>query len=136
MLPGVCTYGNPSGSASGTERVATYTGKPGDELFCEEHRLSMPFVALEWQDEGRFCGAALHTLASPASHANKPDQWWSLGLVGRDQSTELSLLSGPCSINGKRGVVKANQGKFFRYTDTHLTAVSYTHLTLPTTPYV
>ncbi len=121
MLPGVCYYGNPSGSRSGAERVATYTSAPGDELFCEEHRLSMPFVALEWEEAGQFCGAALHTLASPASHANKADQWWSLGLVGQDQYTELSLLSGPCSINGQRGYVKANQRAFFPYTDTHLT---------------
>ena len=28
MLPGVCYHGNPSGSASGAERVAIYTGKP------------------------------------------------------------------------------------------------------------
>lgn len=124
MLPGVCIYGNPSGSRSGAERVATYTGRPGDELLCEEHRVSMPFVALEWQDGPRFSGAALHTLASPASHANKADQWWSLGLTGHDQFTELCLLSGPCSINGKRGVVKANQGKFFPYTDTYLNVPS------------
>jgi hypothetical protein len=121
MLPGVCYHGNPSGTASGAERVATYTGRPGDELFCEEHRLTMPFVAVEWQEQQRLCGAALHTLPSLASHANKTDQWWSLGLVGRDQSTELSLLSGPCSINGRRGTVKANQRKLFPYTDTHLT---------------
>lgn len=121
MMPGFCTYGNPAGSTSGPERVATYTGKPGEELFCEEHRLSMPFVALEWEGEAQSCGAALHTLASLVSHANKADQWWSAGLVTHERSTELSLLSGPCSINGRRGYVKANQGKFYPYTDTHLT---------------
>ena len=121
MLPGVCYHGNPSGSASGPERVAIYTGRPGEELFCEEHRLPMPFVSVEWDAEQRLCGAALSTLPSMAPHANKVDQWWSLGLVERDQATELSLLSGPCSMNGRRGFVKANQGKLFPYTDTHLT---------------
>ncbi len=121
MLPGVCYYGNPSGSRSGAQKVAVYNGKPGDELFCEEHRLTMPFVALEWEDGQRFCGAALHTLPSFAPHANKADQWWSIGLVGRETSSELSLLSGACSINGRRGYVKANQNKLFPYTNTSLT---------------
>jgi hypothetical protein len=121
VLPGVCYHGNPSGSLSGAERVAVYTGRSGEELLCEEHRLPMPFVSVEWKKEQRSCGAALHTLPSLASHAGKADQWWSLGLIARDRSTELSLLSGPCSMNGRRGFVKANQGKLFPYTDTHLT---------------
>ena len=40
----------------------------------------MPFVSVEWEAKERLCGAALHTLPSMASHANKADQWWSLGL--------------------------------------------------------
>ena len=121
MLPGGCYHGNPSGNATRPGSVAAYEGRPGDELFCEEHRLPMPFVSVEWPDEKRMCGTALHTLPSMASHANKADQWWSLGLVARDGATELSLLSGPCSMNGQRGFVKANQRKLFPYTDTHLT---------------
>ena len=120
MLPGVCYHGNPSGSLSGAERVASYAGKADDELFCEEHRLTMPFVALEWEGEQQTGGAALHTLPSLAPHANRADQWWSLGLAARDRCTELALLSGPCSINGRRSFVKANQRKFFPYNDTYL----------------
>jgi hypothetical protein len=121
VLSGVCYHGNPSGNATRPGSVAAYEGRPGDELFCEEHRLPMPFVSVEWPDDNRLCGAALHTLPSMASHANKADQWWSLGLVTLDRATELSLLSGPCSMNGQRGFVKANQTKLFPYTDTHLT---------------
>ncbi len=121
VLPGFCYYGNPSGARSGSERVAIYTGKPGEELFCEEHRLAMPFAALEWENDNRYCGAALHMLPSLAPYANKSDQWWSAGVEGHDTFSEVAMLSGPCSINGRRGHVKANQRKFFPYSDTYLT---------------
>lgn len=118
LMPGFCCFGNPSGSA---DRVAKFSGGPSEELFCEEHRLSMPFICLEWKDEQRFSGAALHTLPSLAPYANVADQWWSVGVTSREQTTELALLSGPCSLNGLRGFVKANQGKWFPYPDAHLT---------------
>ena len=121
MMPGFCIYGNPSGSA---DRVAKYAGKPGEELFCEEHRLSMPFISLEWEKGQQCAGAALHTLPSLAPYAHKADLWWSTGVAGYESSTELSLLSGPCSLNGKRGFVKASQRKNLPYTDTYLTIPS------------
>jgi len=118
MMPAFCYYGNPSG---GADRVAKFSGKPGEELFCEEHRLAMPFVSLEWASGNQFRGAALHTLPSLAPFARQVDQWWSAGVIAREQFTELSLLSGPCSLNGQRGFVKANQTKWFPYADTFLT---------------
>jgi hypothetical protein len=48
FLPGICYYGNPAGTTTGPENVAQYSGKPDQELFCEEHRFPMPFVFLEW----------------------------------------------------------------------------------------
>jgi hypothetical protein len=118
LMPGFCYFGNPSGSA---DRVAKFSGGPSEELFCEEHRLAMPFICLEWKTEQRSGGAALHTLPSLASHANKIDQWWSVGATARGQTTELALLSGSCSLNGQRGRVKANQRKWFPYPDAYLT---------------
>jgi hypothetical protein len=121
MMPGFCIYGNPSGNA---DRVAQYAGKPGEEVFCEEHRLSMPFISLEWEKWQQCAGAALHMLPSLAPYAHKADLWWSAGVTGHKNSTELALLSGPCSLNGQRGFVKANQRKWFAYTDTYLTIPS------------
>ena len=118
LLPGICYYGNPSGQPS---RVAKFDGQPGQELLCEEHRYSMPFASLEWESNDRFVGAALHTLPSLVSHANVRDQWWSLGVIGRNDAVELALLSGPCAINGRRGDVKANQRRLLKYTDTWMT---------------
>ena len=118
LLPGICYYGNPSGQPP---RVAEFDGQPGQELLCEEHRYSMPFASLEWDGNDRFAGAAMHSLPSLVPHANVRDQWWSLGAIGHDDATELTLLSGPCAINGQRGCVKANQRRLLKYADTWMT---------------
>lgn len=118
LMPGFCYHGNPSGSA---DRVAKYAGRPGEELYCEEHRLPMPFLALEWEAEAGVLGASLHTLPSLAPYANKADLWWSAGVSAGEHWTELALLSGPCSLNGQRGYVKAYQTRWLPYPDTYLT---------------
>ncbi|MCP4639665.1 MAG: hypothetical protein GY851_04500, partial [bacterium] len=110
VMPAILYHGNPSGAKSG--RVPVYTGTPGEEAVYEEHRFPMPFVSFEWPDGDAFRGAALHSLPSPAPYANAKDQWWSMGLIARDDGTEFTLLSGPCASNGKRSVVKAVQPGF------------------------
>ncbi len=114
FMPGICYYGNPSGKHP---RVPKFDGKPDQELLCEEHRFAMPFTSLEWEKEKLYYGAALHSMPSLTPFANVPDQWWSLGAIGREHTTELILLSGPCSINGQRGFVKANQTRMLKYSD-------------------
>lgn len=121
FMPGICYFGNPAGTTTGPGNVAQYSGQPGQELFCEEHRFPMPFVSLEWQQEQAWCGAALHTIPSMLNHGCQTDQWWSLGLVNRPDGVELAALSGPVSINGKRGFVKANQGRLLDYGDAWIT---------------
>ncbi len=118
FLPGICYYGNPSGNSTRFGHVAGFNGEPGEELLCEEHRFPMPYASLEWKTGERLFGAALHTLPSMAPHANIRDQWWSMGVIGRDKAAELTLLSGPCAFNGQRNFVKANQQKLFEYPDT------------------
>ncbi len=121
LLPGICYYGNPAGTKTGPGNVAQYSGKPDQELYCEEHRFPMPFVALEWPQDQGWRAAALHSLPSPVPYGCQADQWWSLGLVNHPTGVELSVLSGPLSINGQRGFVKANQGRMLSYGDAWLT---------------
>lgn len=118
LLPGVLYHGNPSGAASG--RVPVYTGAAGEECLFEEHRFPMPFASFEWPSDGALLGAALHTLPCPAPYGNVRDQWWSMGVIARGESTELALLSGPCASNGQRSVIKAVQPGFVPYPDAWL----------------
>ncbi|MEA3226861.1 MAG: hypothetical protein U9Q07_13000, partial [Planctomycetota bacterium] len=118
VLPGILYHGNPSGAKSG--RVPVYSGKPGEEAVFEEHRFPMPYASLEWSADGGLLGAALHSLPSPVPYGNLEDQWWSLGLIAKDQGTEMVLMSGPCASNGKRSVIKASQRGFVPYDNTYI----------------
>ena len=118
VLPGILYHGNPSGARSG--RVPVYSGEPGQEAIYEEHRFPMPYASLEWSAKGGVKGAALHSQPSPVPFGNRPDQWWSLGLIAKEQGTELVLLSGPCASNGKRSVVKALQRSFVTYDNAYI----------------
>jgi hypothetical protein len=117
LLPGICYYGNPSGSRTGAGAVAVHMGKPGEESIFEEHRYAAPLASIEWSENQAWRGAAMHTVPSLLADANRPDQWWSLGLVSHENDCELIALSGPCAANGKHSVVKALQGKFVDYPD-------------------
>lgn len=121
LLPGILYYGNPSGARTGFGAVPVHRGVPGEESIFEEHRYAAPFVCVEWQTGTQWHSAAIHTLPSPVPGANRRDQWWSLGLVAREDGTELVALSGPCAANGRRSVVKALQRKFMEYNDAWMT---------------
>ncbi|MHC4625671.1 MAG: hypothetical protein ACYTDV_01705, partial [Planctomycetota bacterium] len=118
VLPGILYHGNPSGARSG--RVPVYSGKPGEEAIYEEHRFPMPYASLDWSAGGRLCGAAMHSLPSPVPFGNLEDQWWSLGLIAKEQGTEMVLLSGPCASNGRRSVIKASQRGFVPYDSAYM----------------
>jgi hypothetical protein len=120
IMPGVLYNGNPAGAKTGFGLVPVYKGAEGDELIVEEHRFPMPFVSIEWSCRREDLGAAVHSLPSLAPFAEKQDQWWSMGVVKLSGKTEVQLLSGPCSMNGTRSVVKANQAKFYPYNEAWL----------------
>ena len=120
LLPGISYFGNPSGARTGAEAVAVHTGQSGEESLYEEHRYAAPFASIEWNEKGEWRGAAMHTVPSMLLYANRRDQWWSLGLVSREETCELTALSGPCASNGMHSVVKAFQGRFVDYPDAWL----------------
>ena len=121
LLPGICYYGNPSGAKTAeNRRVPIFQGNPGESAVFEEHRYPIPFASLEWSDRNEFYGAALHSIPSAVPYHNQTDQWWSLGVIGKENASEITLLSGPCAMNGKPGFVKANQNRLLKYSDTWL----------------
>lgn len=104
FIPGVLLYGNPSNKGRTDGRVPVYDGNPDEFAIFEEHRLPMPFVALESVECGDF--VALHTLPSPVRGAVHPDQWWSAGVEARKDGADIVLLSGPVGYNRRRSVAK------------------------------
>lgn len=117
VLPGISYYGNPSGVRTGAGAVPRHTGAPGDESIYEEHRYAAPWAYAEWPAGGAARGAALHVLPSPVAGGHLRDQWWSLGVVSRADSTEFVSWTGPICSNGRRSVAKALQKEFLPYPD-------------------
>ena len=117
-LPGILYYGNSNGAKVNPEIIPVYEGRDGEFAIFEEHRYPMPFAMLENAAEGN--AAAIHSVPSPVRGAVLTDQWWSMGVVAKDGSSEFVLYSGPIGYNGHHSVAKALQKKPMRYADTWL----------------
>ena len=117
-LPGILYYGNSNGAKVNPEIIPVYEGRDGEFAIFEEHRYPMPFAMLENAAEGT--AAAIHSVPSPVRGAVLTDQWWSMGVVAKDGSSEFVLYSGPIGYNGRHSVAKALQKKPMRYADTWL----------------
>ena len=117
-LPGILYYGNSNGAKVNPEIIPVYEGRDGEFAIFEEHRYPMPFAMLENAAEGN--AAAIHSVPSPVRGAVLADQWWSMGVVAKDGSSEFVLYSGPIGYNGRHSVAKALQKKPMRYADTWL----------------
>ncbi len=115
-LPGILYYGNSNGAKVNPEIIPVYEGRDGEFAIFEEHRYPMPFAMLENAAEGT--AAAIHSVPSPVRGAVLADQWWSMGVVAKDGSSEFVLYSGPIGYNGRHSVAKALQKKPMRYADT------------------
>lgn len=115
FIPGIIYYGNPSGEKNGAHKVPVYHGTDGEKAIFEEHRFPLPFASFEWKNGKKHLGAALHTLPSPVHGGNHFDQWWSLGLQSFKNHSELVMLSGPITYNGKPSVAKALQHRPMDY---------------------
>lgn len=109
VMPSVVYHGNPSAKQNNPDAIAHLSQTVGEFAQFEEHRLSMPFVSLEWRDGRTMLGTALHTQPSKAINGNRPDLWWSAGVQYLDGKSELRLLSGPIGYNEQADIAKAYQ---------------------------
>jgi len=109
LMPGILYYGNPAGERS--KNTPVFRGEKDELAFFEEHRFPMPFVSREWGKENKSQSAALHSLPSPVPFGNKKDQWWSIGIINHEKTTDLCLYSGPVAFNRQKSVIKAFQGR-------------------------
>jgi len=108
FMPGILYYGNPSGYRNG-QNMPTFNQKEVPEAIFEEHRFSMPFVSVAYEQDKQAYTAAVHSLPSSVPFGNIPDQWWSFGVKAHNRQTEICLLSGPVVWNKKRSYAKARQ---------------------------
>jgi len=120
VLPGILYNGNPAGMRTRRGVVPQFiAGREKEKAVFEEHRFPAPYVAVESaryaNDDKAQNGAALHTIPSQVAYGNAYDQWWSLGAISQKRGIEMLTLSGPVSLNGINGVVKANQNRTLPY---------------------
>ncbi|WP_165953123.1 hypothetical protein [Pedobacter changchengzhani] len=120
FMPGIMHYGNPSGYKDCATCVATFNKDVAPDALFEEHRFSMPFVSAELMAGKKNYGVSIHSLPTQVPYANIRDQWWSMGVSARNNTTELELLSGPTAMNGKKSVVKAIWNEALPYNNTWL----------------
>jgi hypothetical protein len=119
FLPGILYYGNPSGYKNTPDCVVHYTGRPGEMAIFEDHRYPMPFACLESSGKERF-GAVIHTVPISLRDPKLSDHWWSMGVAAFNENSELILLSGPITYNGKKSIAKALQCDSLLYDNTFL----------------
>jgi len=119
MMPGVLYHGNPSGSKAarrGWAMIPSWTGKPGERLQVEEHRMAQTWASFEWpstlaKSAKMPVAAAIHAVPSSPPYAQGEDVSWTMGAEALSDGTMLQMLSGPVAMNGKVGVVKTGQNQ-------------------------
>lgn len=139
FLPGISYYDNPAGQSVDATRIPVIKadappppvrgednsqsaiGEPHHRGFYEEHRYSLPFVAIEGVHNETRHTLALHTVPSPARFGHHDDQWWSLGVEYTDDGIELAAYSGPVASNGRNAIIKGHQRAWHPYDEAWIT---------------
>lgn len=118
FLPGISYYDNPAGQSVDPSRIPVISAaSPLRRGFYEEHRFPMPFAAVEGAHVDGLRVVALHSVPSPIRFGHRPDQWWSLGVDYTATGAELALHSGAVASNGRNGLLKGYQRRWFEYPD-------------------
>lgn len=100
-IPHVIYNDNPSADP---ERVVPHIGtKVNGGIIVEEHRLPIPAVNVEWKVDGNF---PFFTLCSvPDSITGLDRDYWSLGVVHKEEGECITALTGPLMFQGMKDVV-------------------------------
>ncbi len=100
-IPHIIYNDNPSADP---ERIVPHIGeKPGGGIIVEEHRLPIPAVNVEWQEEGE-C-RYVTVLSKPDVVTGDESEYWSLGVIKEEEGERITALSGPLMFNGMKDVV-------------------------------
>ncbi len=100
-IPHMIYNDNPSADP---ERIVPHIGEEtGGGIIVEEHRLPIPAVNAEWeQDGGRYY---VTLLSLPQVVTGDDREYWSLGVVKEEDGERITALSGPLMFNGMKDVV-------------------------------
>lgn len=117
-IPHMIYNNNPSADP---DRVVPKLGAgPGRGFICEEHRLPIPCVNVEWTDS---FGAGYFSLFSVPAYVETADgkvQYGSLGALQNEGRTTAAALSGTLMFNGEKDVVYTGKSKTAPYSEGYL----------------
>jgi hypothetical protein len=95
-IPHMIYNDNPSANP---DKIVPHLGEiPGQGLIVEEHRLPIPAVNLEWEQEKTWYTFTL--LSKPEVVTGEDKDYWSLGVVKAQDGDVVTALSGPLMFNG------------------------------------
>lgn len=105
-IPHMLYNDNPS---SDLQRIVPKLGMgPGRGVICEEHRLPIPGVNVEWQESREGETASCFSLFSIPSYSETEEgtvHYGSLGAIDEEKSIVAAALSGVVMFNGEKDVV-------------------------------
>lgn len=81
-----------------------YTDK-GNGYVCEEHRLPIPAINVEWKQENKFRYITLFSIPSQIDDDLNNEEYWSLGMMEHNGKTVLTGMSGALLFNGQKDIV-------------------------------
>lgn len=100
-IPHVIYNDNPSADP---ERVVPHIGtKVNDGIIVEEHRLPIPAVNVEWKEDGKFPFFTLCSIPEVTTGFDK--DYWSIGVVQKEEGKCITALTGPLMFQGMKDVV-------------------------------
>lgn len=99
-IPHLIYNDNPSAEK---DRIVPHVGEvPGQGIVVEEHRLPIPAVNVEWQQEGNYHFVTL--LSVPEVREGRDEEYWSLGALRTEGGEQVIATSGPLMFNGMKDV--------------------------------
>ncbi|WP_325176591.1 hypothetical protein [Paenibacillus alkalitolerans] len=108
-IPHMIYNNNPSADP---ERIVPRLGTgPGKGYICEEHRLPIPFVNVEWTEHARTNYFSLYAIPSFVETDDGKVNYFSLGAVCDGDVSVLASLSGVLMFNGEKDVVYVGKSK-------------------------
>lgn len=104
-IPHLIYNDNPSADP---DRIVAHIGNiPGEGTVVEEHRLPIPAVNIEWEQEGGY--PCLTLLSVPDVVCGYEEEYWALGVLKEDSGQRIITTSGPLMFNGMKDVVYAGR---------------------------